>query len=168
MLDLDINTEKMITETLTIDNKRLELRKLTENNIEECLNIFEDVYKNQALKNYPELVEQFKDDNRNNIERIKDELNSETMSGTVIYENDNIIGFILVSEPNYIRKIGIVPEYQNKGIGTELINTTNKDNKELVVHAAEAAIDFYKKNGFVADGMMNRDKYPYLPMRKIL
>ena len=68
----------------------------------------------------------------------------------VYIENDKIKGFIGINE-NYIEGIFVNSNYQNKGIGTALINKAKEEKEELTLNVYEKnreAIKFYEKNGF--------------------
>ena len=65
-------------------------------------------------------------------------------------ENDKIEGFIGINE-DYIEGIFVNSNYQNKGIGTALLNKAKEAKEELTLNVYEKnrkAIKFYEKNGF--------------------
>ena len=142
-------------------------KELNSSNAKECLDIFIDTYATQTLEDYPELVDGFRTDALKGIADVCEALEYGVMSGKVSYDGDEIIGFILITNPNYIRKLAVKPEYQKKGIATKLIDLIEDDNIELVVHATEKVIPFYQRCGFLSNGEMNRNKYPYLPMKRM-
>ena len=61
----------------------------------------------------------------------------------------------------------IAEDYQHRGLARELVDMVRDRNegKTLVVHAAEKVIPFYEKLGFELDGEMNRESFPYCPMK---
>ena len=68
----------------------------------------------------------------------------------VYIENDKIEGFIGINE-DYIEGIFVNSNYQNKGIGTALLNKAKEGKEELTLNVYEKnrkAIKFYEKNGF--------------------
>ena len=68
----------------------------------------------------------------------------------VYIENDKIKGFIGINE-NYIEGIFVNSNYQNKGIGTALLNKAKEEKEELTLNVYEKnrkAIKFYEKNSF--------------------
>lgn len=68
----------------------------------------------------------------------------------VYIENDKIEGFIGINE-NYIEGIFVNGNYQNKGIGTALLNKAKEEKEKLTLNVYEKnrkAIKFYEKNGF--------------------
>lgn len=158
-------SQKMFKE-IKMDN--ICIRPLQVNEIRECLELFTDRYSEQTLEDYPELVDTFKQNSLESLSDICEAVEYGVMFGNVAVIEDEIVGFILVTAPNYIRKIAVKKEYQKLGIAKRLVESIEDTNSELTVHAAEKVISFYEKLGFIKDGDMNRDKYPYLPMKKIL
>lgn len=141
-------------------------RELKTYDVSECLNLFTEVYASQTLVDYPELRDEFRKNSLNGKLEIINAIDCGEMYGFVVEEGVQLIGFILLTSPNYIRKLAVRQDFQHRGIASQLVELCNKENDVLVVHAAEKAIPFYEKIGFVKDGEMNREKYPYLPMRK--
>ncbi len=72
----------------------------------------------------------------------------------VFKNNENIDGYIIVlnlKKELEIIKIGVKPEMQGQGIGSQLINEIKKFNTPIfleVNHHNKNAIEFYKFNGF--------------------
>lgn len=146
-----------------------ETKPLRTQDLRECLKIFEKEYSQDALENYPELVDDFIIANINSFDKIKESLLDGSMYGFTVNNDREIIGFVLVTTPNYIRRIAVKDEYKNQGIGRSLIKQVEDFcDSDLVVHAAEKAIPFYKYCGFIPNGEFNRDKFPYLPMKKYI
>lgn len=145
----------------------LEIERLKVQELSKCIKLFEKEYAQDALKNYPELVEDFLVASSNSEKDIKESLRNGSMYGFTAKKNGDIVGFVLVTTPNYIRKIAVDNDYKKQGIGKDLIKQVEEHCKsDIVVHAAEEAIPFYEHCGFIPNGEFNRDKFPYLPMKK--
>ena len=77
---------------------------------------------------------------------------------SVKIENNITAGYVIVfnnSDSLEIMKIGVNPEYRQKGIGTILINEIKKSRMGIFLEVREnniIAIEFYKKNGFKEAG----------------
>ena len=73
-------------------------------------------------------------------------------------ENGITAGYVIVfnnSDSLEIMKIGVNPEYREKGFGTILVNEIKKSRMEIFLEVREnntTAIEFYKKNGFKEAG----------------
>ncbi len=85
---------------------------------------------------------------KNNFEYVKNILpNAEIY----VYVEDNIIlGFIGLND-NYIEGIFVDSNYQDKGIGTALLNKAKEIKQQLTLNVYKKnskAIKFYQKNGF--------------------
>lgn len=143
------------------------IKDLNVSDLKECLMLFNEVYHNYTLENYPELQEKFNSeiDLGQQIADTAEALEYGKMFGKTAWQNNELVGFVLVTAPNYIRKLAVKETCRNKGVARKLIDSIGE--KEIVVHAAEKVIPFYEKLGFVKDGEPNRDKYPYLPMKRI-
>jgi GNAT superfamily N-acetyltransferase len=85
-----------------------------------------------------------------------------------------IMGFQPVADVTLIRHAYVLPEYQNKGIGTKLLNRLRqmtKTRQMLVGTWADAtwAINFYQRHGFRL--LLNKDKllkkYWKIPQRQV-
>lgn len=75
----------------------------------------------------------------------------------IVYEDNNeLLGYLIGSNNNdniHILSIGVLANYQSKGIGKKLLDYIKNENKPititLYVHELnEKAINFYKKNNF--------------------
>lgn len=84
----------------------------------------------------------------NNFDYVKTLLPT---SEIYVYEiNNSIIGFIGINK-NYIEGIFIKEEYQNKGVGSKLLNYIKNLYNELYLNVYKNnnnAIEFYKKHNF--------------------
>lgn len=75
-----------------------------------------------------------------------------------VKEGEITAGYVIVfnnSASLEIMKIGVLPEYRKKGVGTILINEVKKSRMEIFLEVREnnvTAIEFYKKNGFKEAG----------------
>ena len=73
-------------------------------------------------------------------------------------ESDIVAGYVIVfnnSDSLEIMKIGVAPQYREKGLGTVLINEMKKSRMEIFLEVREnniTAREFYKKNGFKEAG----------------
>lgn len=66
------------------------------------------------------------------------------------FDNKNLVGYVCVTN-GHIKVLEVTPDYQNKGIGTEIFKFAVKKlgGKILGVYKDnKTAIDIYKKNGF--------------------
>ncbi len=97
------------------------------------------------------------------IKRLKDLIRNMPINKKrfVAKKGDMVVGACTVirnEKNNHLRTLYILPEYQNKGIGTKLWNKTleffdpKKDTIVQVADYTENAINFYKKLGFVDTG----------------
>lgn len=77
------------------------------------------------------------------------------------YKNKKIVGYFLVTKTfggvGFANWIGVVKEFQNKGIATNLLNIWEKYALKQKAHAlqlwtTERNIDFYKNRGFIKAG----------------
>lgn len=87
-----------------------------------------------------------------------DHIKNKYISGqdTFVYEIDNdIVGFICVSEQNYIDGLFVEPEHQKIGIGSKLIDFAQSRFSMLHVHVYAKnrdALRFATNKGFLIDG----------------
>lgn len=56
-----------------------------------------------------------------------------------------------------MRQVAVADSFQKKGVGTKLLQYTEAyvkklGYKEIVLHARQVSIDFYKKNGYTEEG----------------
>ncbi|MCX8481181.1 MAG: GNAT family N-acetyltransferase, partial [Sediminibacterium sp.] len=79
----------------------------------------------------------------------------------IILENNDIIGCCILTTVTEqiikLRQMAIHPNYQRKNIGKSLIQYCEKfafkqNYQQIVLHARETALGFYKKNGYAAIG----------------
>ena len=72
-------------------------------------------------------------------------------SNTFVYEQENqIIGFISLID-DYLAAIFVSPQYQNIGIGKELMNHVKSKKEELLLKVYiknKSSVEFYKRQGF--------------------
>ena len=88
-----------------------------------------------------------------------------------VYEHEGKVVGVVSSSEDCIEGLFVLPEFWNKGIGTELLNsaTDGKDEIFLQVYADnERALKFYRKNGFeiTGNGVCQMTELPYFEMRK--
>ena len=95
-------------------------------------------------------------------ENITKEALSHNIYSVSVYDNDKIIGYGRILGDKtiflYIHDIMVLPEYQNKNIGTKIMNKLLEKVKQLksinpdlrvYLGASKDKEDFYKKFGFV-------------------
>lgn len=107
------------------------------------------------------------------VKRIRDDYNSHTW---VAKKASRIVGFISVQklrEENKIRALYLLPEYQKKGIGRQLmqkalawLGNSNQISLEVVTYN-DKAINFYKSFGFIEQGETTNES-AHLPSGKDL
>jgi len=88
----------------------------------------------------------------------------------VCEHEEKVVGIISCSE-DYIEGLFVLPDFWNKGIGTELLNSATAEKKELCLQVYsdnKRAIDFYRKRGFeiIGKGVCQMTNLPYFEMRK--
>lgn len=103
----------------------------------------------------------------NATQYLKDYFLQKKFVGYVFEEKDEILGFILAlrkisgsKEEIYINEMAVLPNYQGRGIGGDLINAIKDYSKEnnlagivLYTNKFAPAAKFYEKNGFkLSDG----------------
>jgi ribosomal protein S18 acetylase RimI-like enzyme len=78
---------------------------------------------------------------------------------------DRLVGFARAISDGvtnaYVSTVAVLPEYQGKGIGAELVRLLldGKDSIRFVLHAAPGVQGFYRKLGFEdASDMLRRDR----------
>jgi GNAT superfamily N-acetyltransferase len=83
------------------------------------------------------------------------------------WENERLIGIVRVLSDKMFRSIIydliVLPEFQNKGIGTELVKRCieNFPNSEWLVQTTEKISSYYKKRGF----KVNNDVFLSIPCK---
>lgn len=83
-----------------------------------------------------------------NLEYFKQEISNANV--WISQTTDEISGFIGLTD-NYIQGIFVLDQYQNQGIGKQLLNQAKGINKTLELHVYqqnEKAIEFYLGQGF--------------------
>lgn len=66
--------------------------------------------------------------------------------------NEIVVGFIAFKRGNHLSLLFVRKEFSGQGIGRELFTQCAHDLDEVTVNAAEAAVGFYQKVGFVQSG----------------
>lgn len=117
------------------------IRKFENSDIDDVMQI----WKNENIQAHNFIPKEYWESNYEYVKKLlpKSEI-------YVYIENDKIKGFIGINE-NYIEGIFVNSNYQNKGIGTALINKAKEEKEELTLNVYEKnreAIKFYEKNGF--------------------
>ena len=94
----------------------------------------------------------------NRMEESYRDLKMTNLFHIACYENDLLIGYVCVVSNNvtdaYIQDLMVHPSYQNKGIGTSLMNQTISKIKEMkiymisVIYGEEPLRKFYEKFSF--------------------
>ena len=89
----------------------------------------------------------------------------------LVYEHEEKVVGIISWSQDYIEGLFVLPEFWNRGIGTELLNAaaSGKNEISLQVYADnKRALDFYGKYGFeiVGKGICRMTHLPYFEMRK--
>lgn len=118
------------------------------------------IEKNPTPKEFNHICE--KTDNVTREERVIEEAFSNTLYCISVYDGDNIVGYgRLIGDKTmviYLQSIMVIPEYQNKGIGTEIINRLVDKVKEYKLKSPELRCylfsckgkeTLYKKFGFI-------------------
>jgi len=83
------------------------------------------------------------------------------------WENDRLVGVVRVLSDKMFRSIiydlAIYPEFQNKGIGKELINRcfAHYPNSEWLVQTTKETVGYYEKLGF----KINHDAFLSVPCK---
>jgi ribosomal protein S18 acetylase RimI-like enzyme len=66
--------------------------------------------------------------------------------------NGIIVGFIAFKRSNHLSLLFVRREFSRQGIGRELFTQCTYDFDEVTVNAAEEAVGFYQKVGFMQSG----------------
>ena len=138
------------------------IRNFRESDLHDIKNVYERSNSAVFLKVGPDF---FKHDSRNFIAKT-----IRSCRSLVCEREGKTVGIIACSR-DYIEGLFVLPEYWNKGIGSELLNsaTAGKDEISLQVYADnKRAVGFYQKHGFeiVGSGICRMTRLPYLEMRK--
>ena len=109
------------------------------------------------------------------VKSLEEALRLENQRTWVAKDGSRIVGYCTAEKKPDINRLGaiyILPEYQNKHIGTDLINSAlewlnDKDIKVEVATYNEKAIKFYEKHGFVKTGEVgDSDRIPTIFLLK--
>lgn len=93
------------------------------------------------------------------------------------YINDEIIATaVLVPEDTDMKmqRVVVSDKFRNLNIGTEMMGfcesyILNEGYKAVYCHARDSAVNFYLKNGYLADGdYFPEDGIPHLKMKKVI
>ena len=140
------------------------IRNFKESDIHDIETVYEKSNNALALKVSPVF---FKKDKKN--------FTSSTIRNckTSVYEHEGKVVGIISSSEDCIEGLFVLPDFWNRGIGTELLNyaTAGKDEVFLQVYADnKRAINFYRKNGFeiTGNGVCQMTDLPYFEMRKVM
>ncbi|MBO4440872.1 GNAT family N-acetyltransferase [bacterium] len=90
-----------------------------------------------------------------------------------VYEYEGKVVGVISTSADCIEGLFVLPDFWNKGIGTELLNSamSGKDELFLQVYADNRrAVNFYKKNGFeiTGNGVCQMTRLPYFEMKRML
>lgn len=66
--------------------------------------------------------------------------------------NEIVVGFIAFKRGNHLSLLFVRKEFSGQGIGRALFTQCAQDLDEVTVNAAEAAVGFYQKVGFMQSG----------------
>lgn len=96
---------------------------------------------------------------KNHYEVVKDKYINE--QETFVYMDcDTIMGFVCITDDNMIGGLFVDPEYQNKGIGTELLNYLKEEYAllQIKIYANNRkAFKFATNSGFIIDGAIRHE-----------
>lgn len=113
--------------------------------MEDIEDSYKDEFSSEKIENLKKLIR----DLPKNKKRLVAKIGNEIVGACALIKNDDY---------NHLRTLYVLPEFQNKGIGTMFWNEANKffdPKKNTIVQVAEyteSAINFYKKLGFVDTG----------------
>jgi len=113
--------------------------------VEDIEDSYKDEFTDEKINNLKQLIKDLPE----NKKRLVAKIGEEVVGACTVIRNDDF---------NHLRTLYVLPEFQNKGIGTMLWEEANKflnKHKNTVVQVAEyteEAINFYKKLGFVDTG----------------
>ena len=90
----------------------------------------------------------------------------------LVYENEGKAVGIISCSHDYLEGLFVLPEYWNRGIGSELLKSVLSEKNELslqVYSDNKRAVGFYRKHGFeiAGNGICPMTRLPYFEMRKI-
>lgn len=139
----------------------IEIRAIDQTEIDPFWNLFVEILQTQ-FPGYTKKVLRFM------IEKIYTRtsyiywLNKSMKTVFLATDNNSAIGFIVIDEPyggvSFCRWLGLKPEYQRKGIGTQLIkiwidHAISEGCHKIEVAAQPTAQKFYKKVGLAEEGL---------------
>ena len=113
--------------------------------VEDIEDSYKDEFSTEKIENLKELIRNLP----KNKKRLVAKRGDMVVGACTVIRNEN---------NNYLRTLYVLPEFQNKGIGTKLWNKANeflnpkKDTFVQVADYTENAINFYKKLGFIDTG----------------
>lgn len=91
---------------------------------------------------------------------VKDKYISIERDKFIYIEDDKVIAFACVTADNMIAGLFVDPDYQNRGIGTEIINFLKSEYPILHIEVYarnRKALAFATKMGFVIDGAIRHE-----------
>lgn len=139
------------------------IRRLEENEIEVALSLsFDEMINNTAFRKFKTYEEKAKKTYINMA--VKHHVYNSTEYYGLFLDNE-LIGVIELSD-NYINQLAIKSNYQKKGLGSFLLNSSVKQDEKVMVDAALEAVEFYKKLGFVCCSPSKENK-PSVKMKRI-
>ena len=86
-----------------------------------------------------------------NLEELRDRISSGERTLVATW-NGIVIGFIAFKRGNHLSLLFVRREFSMQGIARELFTQCTKDFDEITVNAAETALGFYQKIGFIQNG----------------
>ena len=139
------------------------IRRLEENEIEVALSLsFDEMINNTAFRKFKAYEEKAKKTYINMAVKYH-VYNSTEYYG--LFLDDELIGVIELSD-NYINQLAIKSNYQKKGLGSFLLNSSVKQDEMVMVDAALETVEFYEKLGFVCCSFSKENK-PSVKMKRI-
>src|SRR3989344_3200491 len=113
--------------------------------VEDIEDSYKDEFSEEKIENLKELIRNLPENKKRLVAKIGDLV----VGACTVIRNEDY---------NHLRTLYVLPEFQNKGIGTKLWNKANeffdpkKDTFVQVADYTENAINFYKKLGFIDTG----------------
>ena len=86
-----------------------------------------------------------------NLEELRDRISSGERTLVATW-NGIVVGFIAFKRGNHLSLLFVRREFSMQGIARELFTQCTKDFDEITVNAAETALGFYQKIGFIQNG----------------
>lgn len=151
--------------------KRLQFRKLNQENLEELVEISKTTYYDTyAKQNTDDNIQHYLEESFSII-KLNEELLEKNSEFYFIYFENEVLGYIKINVKNAqhhfkessgmeIERIYVLKEYQAKGIGKEMLNFIINIAKQRLLRYVwlgvweenKKAINFYMYNGFKIDG----------------